>query len=67
MINEFHYFILSYVEWSFHEPYSGVYNFDGQADLDHFLTIAKQEDMNVLIRPGPFISAERDLVSTNTV
>ncbi|CAH1724816.1 unnamed protein product [Aphis gossypii] len=50
-----------YVEWSFHEPYSGVYNFEGQADIEHFLTITKQENMNVLIRPGPFISAERDL------
>jgi len=57
--------IFSYVEWSLHEPYSGVYNFEGQADVEHFLTISKQENMNVLIRPGPFISAERDLVSIN--
>jgi len=58
--------IFSYVEWSLHEPYSGVYNFEGQADIEHFLTISKQENMNVLIRPGPFISAERDFVSINT-
>lgn len=52
------------MEWSFHEPYSGVYNFEEQADIEHFLTISKQENMMVLIRPGPFISAERDFVST---
>jgi len=59
--------IFSYIEWSLHEPYSGVYNFEGQADFEHFLTIAKQENMNVLIRPGPFISAERDLVSIKLI
>lgn len=55
--------VSSYIEWSFHEPYSGVYEFDGQADFEHFLTILKEENMLVLMRPGPFISAERDFVS----
>ncbi|XP_025410669.1 beta-galactosidase-like [Sipha flava] len=52
--------VSSYVEWSFHEPTSGVYNFEGQADLEHFLTVLKEENMLVLLRPGPYISAERD-------
>lgn len=52
----------SYIEWSFHEPYSEVYNFEGQADIEHFLTIAEQENMMILIRPGPYIAAERDFV-----
>ncbi|VVC34719.1 Glycoside hydrolase superfamily,Beta-galactosidase 1-like,Glycoside hydrolase, family [Cinara cedri] len=50
----------NYVEWSMHEPYSGVYDFKGQADLEHFLNLAEQEKMLILLRPGPFISAERD-------
>jgi len=62
------YFInFSYIEWSFHEPYSEVYNFEGQADIEHFLTITKQENMFVLLRPGPFISAERDFVSIDVI
>ncbi|XP_025410648.1 beta-galactosidase-like, partial [Sipha flava] len=52
--------VSTYIEWSFHEPYSGIYDFDGQADFEHFLTILKEEDMLVLIRPGPFIASERD-------
>lgn len=59
-------FFFSYVEWSFHEPKSGAYNFEGQADVEHFLTLIKEENMSVLIRPGPYISAERDFVSTST-
>lgn len=54
---------LSYIEWSFHEPYSEVYDFEGQADFEHFLTILKEENMLVIMRPGPYIGAERDLVS----
>lgn len=54
--------ICRYIEWSLHEPYSGVYVFEEQADIEHFLTIAMQENMLVLIRPGPFVSAERDFV-----
>lgn len=50
-----------------HEPHSGVYDFKGQADLEHFLTIAEQEKMMILLRPGPFISAERDLVSIDNL
>lgn len=53
----------SYVEWSLHEPYPGVYNFDDIADLEYFLQLVKDEGMYVLLRPGPYICAERDFVS----
>lgn len=60
-------FILSkffrYIEWSFHEPFPGVYKFDGDHDFVHFIKLAQQEDLLVLLRPGPYICAERDLVS----
>lgn len=55
--------IFSYVEWSLHEPFPGVYDFEGIADLEYFLQLVKDEGMYVILRPGPYICAERDLVS----
>ena len=39
----------------------GKYSFDGQNDLVKFIELAKEEDLYVLLRPGPFIDAERDM------
>jgi len=55
--------IYSYVEWSLHEPEPGQFNWVGDADLINFLNIAQEEDLFVLLRPGPYICAERDLVN----
>ncbi|VVC31544.1 Glycoside hydrolase superfamily,Beta-galactosidase 1-like,Glycoside hydrolase, family [Cinara cedri] len=52
--------ITTYVEWSLHEPYPGIYNFEGIADLEYFLKLIKDENMYLLLRPGPYICAERD-------
>ncbi|XP_022174724.1 beta-galactosidase-like isoform X2 [Myzus persicae] len=52
--------VSTYVEWSLHEPYPGVYNFEDIADLEYFLKLVQDEGMYLLLRPGPFISAERD-------
>ncbi|XP_027837509.2 beta-galactosidase-like isoform X2 [Aphis gossypii] len=52
--------ISTYIEWSLHEPYPGVYNFDDIADLEYFLKLVKDEGMYLLLRPGPYICAERD-------
>ena len=51
-----------YVEWSSHEPEEGMYDFSGIADLASFLTIAQDEDLVVILRLGPFMDAERDMV-----
>ncbi|XP_012223400.1 beta-galactosidase [Linepithema humile] len=53
--------ISTYVEWSLHEPEPGQFNWVGDADLVEFLNIAQEEDLLVLLRPGPYICAERDL------
>lgn len=50
-----------YVEWSSHEPEHGQFDFQGQNDIQRFIQLAKEEDLYVLIRPGPFIDAERDM------
>lgn len=53
--------ISTYVEWSLHEPEPGQFNWSGDADLVNFLNIAQEEDLFVLLRPGPYICAERDM------
>ncbi len=53
--------VQTYVEWSSHEPEFGEYNFKGQNDLEAFMELASKHDLLVLLRPGPFIDAERDM------
>ncbi|XP_054271628.1 beta-galactosidase-like isoform X2 [Macrosteles quadrilineatus] len=50
-----------YVEWSRHEPQPGVFDFTGENDLEHFIKLAEEEGLLVILRPGPYICAERDL------
>ncbi|XP_014473975.1 PREDICTED: beta-galactosidase isoform X2 [Dinoponera quadriceps] len=53
--------VSTYVEWSLHEPERDEFNWSGDADIVEFLNIAQQEDLLVLLRPGPYICAERDM------
>lgn len=61
-------FILKrYVPWNLHEPEEGVYDFgtgNGDfspfLDLKRFVQMAKDEDLFVIFRPGPYICAEWD-------
>lgn len=53
--------VSTYVEWSLHNPVDGQYNWSGIADLENFVKICQEEEMYVLLRPGPYICAERDL------
>lgn len=55
--------VTTYVEWSLHNPKDGVYNWEGIADLERFIQAAADEDLLVILRPGPYICAERDNVS----
>lgn len=50
-----------YVPWNFHEPVQGVYNFTGDQDLVHFLDLANQTGLLVILRPGPYICAEWEM------
>ncbi|KAF5275960.1 hypothetical protein FQA39_LY00756 [Lamprigera yunnana] len=57
----------TYVPWNLHEPKPGVFDFgDGGSDFHEFLDIekfckiAQQEDLFVIVRPGPYICAEWD-------
>lgn len=53
----------SYVEWSSHEPEEGEFDFDGEQNLVGFLQLAHSLGFMVILRPGPYICAERDFVS----
>ena len=53
----------SYVPWNYHEPEPGVYNFNGSRDLFAFLKEATLANLLVILRPGPYICAEWEMVS----
>lgn len=50
-----------YVPWNFHETVQGVQNFTGDRDLEHFLDLANQTGLLVILRPGPYICAEWEM------
>lgn len=52
-----------YVPWNFHEPQPGQYQFSGEHDVEHFLQLAHELGLLVILRPGPYICAEWDMVS----
>uniref|UniRef100_A0A0A9X8K5 Beta-galactosidase n=2 Tax=Lygus hesperus TaxID=30085 RepID=A0A0A9X8K5_LYGHE len=52
--------VSTYVEWSMHELSRGVFNFQGDADLETFIKLAQQMGLFVILRPGPYICAERE-------
>ena len=51
-----------YIEWSSHEPAKGIFDFEGDNNLIGFLKLAQEIGLYVILRPGPFIDAERDMV-----
>ncbi|WP_432011125.1 glycoside hydrolase family 35 protein [Streptomyces cucumeris] len=51
----------TYVPWNLHQPRPGDgLLMEGQLDLSRFLELAAEENLHVLLRPGPFICAELD-------
>jgi beta-galactosidase GanA len=47
-----------YLDWAYHSPKQGVYDFTGVRDVDKLLDIAQQAGIYVIARPGPYINAE---------
>lgn len=52
----------TYVEWSLHNPEENTYDFSAIANVERFLEIAAEHGFYVILRPGPYICAERDNV-----
>ncbi|XP_038162598.1 beta-galactosidase-1-like protein 2 isoform X1 [Cyprinodon tularosa] len=53
--------LTTYVPWSLHQPEKGVFNFHTQLDLESYLSLAAELGLWVILRPGPYISADMDL------
>ena len=47
-----------YFDWGYHSPKQGVYDFTGIRDVDRVLTMAEEEGLYVIARPGPYVNAE---------
>ena len=58
------FYLCRYVEWRTHEPESGVYDFTGDADVVSYIRQAQKADLLVILRLGPYIDAEREMVCT---
>jgi beta-galactosidase len=53
--------IAAYIFWNYHEGKPGLFDFTtGNHDIAAFLTIAQEEGMWILLRPGPYVCAEWD-------
>jgi beta-galactosidase len=53
--------IAVYIFWNYHETSPGVFDFTtGNHNIAEFIRICKEENMWVLLRPGPYVCAEWD-------
>ena len=51
----------TYTCWNLHEPKENVFDFSGMLDLEAYIDIAKELELNVILRPGPYICAEWEM------
>lgn len=52
----------SYLIWNLHEQEPGEFYFDGHLNFPRFFQLALKHDLLVILRVGPFIAAEVDMV-----
>ncbi|WP_406047037.1 glycoside hydrolase family 35 protein [Kribbella sp. NBC_00889] len=52
--------IETYVPWNAHSPRPGVFGTAGMLDLERFLREVAAAGLYAIVRPGPYICAERD-------
>ena len=48
----------TYIPWNMHEPEKGKFCFEGILDVERFVSIAKELELYVILRPSPYICAE---------
>ena len=54
--------ISMYIFWNYHETSEGVFDFTSEnRNIKEFIKLAKNEEMWVIIRPGPYVCAEWEL------
>lgn len=47
-----------YIPWEVHETARGEFRFDGNRDVDAFLSLVEENGLDIVVRPGPQINAE---------
>jgi beta-galactosidase len=47
-----------YIPWEVHEVSRGEFTFEGDKDIDAFLTLIEEKDLDIVVRPGPQINSE---------
>ena len=52
--------VCAYLFWNFHEPRPGEFRWDAAADAAEFCRLAQEENLWVVLRPGPYVCAEWD-------
>ena len=53
--------IETYIPWNIHQPQPDApLDFSDEKDLLHFMDLAQEENLLVILRPGPYIDAEWD-------
>ncbi|MBN1943834.1 MAG: beta-galactosidase [Phycisphaerae bacterium] len=52
--------ISTHIAWNLHEPEEGKWDFEGQKDVSHFVALAEELELYVILRPGPYIGADWD-------
>jgi beta-galactosidase len=51
--------VATYVFWNYHETAPGVWDFEsGNKDLAEYIRTAAEEELYVILRPGPYVCAE---------
>ncbi|MCH5238234.1 MAG: beta-galactosidase [Muribaculaceae bacterium] len=50
-----------YTFWNVHEPKEGQFDFSGQNDIRGFIELCKDNGLNVILRPGPYVCAEWEM------
>ncbi|WP_322014791.1 beta-galactosidase [Paraburkholderia sp. J12] len=54
--------IAIYVMWNYHETQAGIFDFHSEnRDIEAFIRLCQEEQLWVLLRPGPYVCAEWDL------
>ena len=48
----------TYCAWNLHEPEPNKFCFEGRLDIASFIKKAEENDLMVIVRPGPYICAE---------
>ena len=53
--------VQTYIPWNFHNPFPGIYNFEGDHDVVEFLRAAQNANLLVILRAGPYVCGEWEM------